>query len=210
YRFFVSENIDATPDLLAPLAEQLRKSDFDVGGAVRTVLCSNLFFSPQAYRSRVKAPVDFALGIVHALEGRIGTTGLAIALDGLGQHVFFPPSVKGWDGGQAWLNGHTLLARQNLALALTSTENLLFGRHTDPAVLVRKHDLKSNTEIVDFFLRLFLQGDAPAESRQKIVDYAARTRKSQVPAYWTDEDAAAHRVRSVCHLVLALPEFQLD
>ena len=210
YRFYVSESVEPTPELLAPLAQQLRKSDYDLGGVIRTILGSNLFFAPAAYRSRVKSPVDFALGIVHMLEGRIGTTALAEALDGLGQHVFFPPSVKGWDGGQAWLNGHTILARQNLALALTSTEDLRFGRRTDPAALAIKQGLKLDTETVDFFLRLFLQGDVPAQSRQKLLDYAARTRKSAVPAYWTEEDAAAHRVRSLCHLVLTLPEFQLD
>ena len=32
------------------------------------------------------------------------------ALENLGQNVFHPPSVKGWDGGQTWLNGQTLLA----------------------------------------------------------------------------------------------------
>ena len=210
YRFFVSETVEPTPALLAPLAAQLRKSDFDVGGAINTMLRSNLFFSQQVYRSRVKAPVDFALGIVRALEGRIGTTALADALDGLGQHVFFPPSVKGWDGGQAWLNGHTVLARQNLALALTSTEDLRFGRRTDPAALAKNHGLQSDAETVDFFSRLLLQGDVPVESRQKLLDYAAKARKSPVPVYWTEEDAAAHRVRSLCHLVLALPEFQLD
>jgi uncharacterized protein (DUF1800 family) len=210
YRFYLSESVEPTPELLAPLAQQLRKNDYDLGDVVKTILKSNLFFAPVAYRSRVKSPVDFALGIVHMLEGRIGTTALAEALDGLGQHVFFPPSVKGWDGGQAWLNGHTILARQNLALALTSTEDLRFGRRTDPAALASKHGLKSDAETVDFFLRLFLQGDAPAQSRQKLLDYVARSRQAAVPAYWTEEDAADHRVRSLCHLVLTLPEFQLD
>jgi hypothetical protein len=174
------------------------------------VLRSNLFFSPIVYRTRVKAPVDFALGIVRGLEGHIGTLALADALDGLGQHLFYPPSVKGWDGGRAWLNGQTLLARQNLALALTSTEDARFGRRTDPAALARNHRLNSDEELVGFFLRLFLQKDVPAESRSRLLEYARRSRTLPVPAYWTDADAAAHRVRSVCHLVLTLPEFQLD
>jgi uncharacterized protein (DUF1800 family) len=210
YRFLISETVEPTPGLLEPLAEQFRKSDYDFGGLLRTMLRSNLFFAPTVYRTRVKAPVDFALGIVRALEGRIGTTALADALDGLGQHVFFPPSVKGWDGGAAWLNGHTLLARQNLALALTSTEDLRFGRRTDPAALAKRYNLNSDAETVDLFLRLFLQGDVPSRSRQNLLDYMARSRKHPVPAYWTEEDAADHRVRSLCHLVLTLPEFQLD
>src|SRR5207237_6451179 len=107
------------------------------------------------YRSRVKAPVDFALGIVRALEGRPGTTALAAALEGLGQALFYPPTVKGWDGGPAWLNGQTLLFRQNLALALTSTEDARFGRRTDPAILTRKYGKKTDAEVLRFFLDLF-------------------------------------------------------
>src|SRR5262249_14663096 len=153
------------------------KSDYDFGALVKTVLRSNLFFSSTVYRTRVKSPVDFAVGIVRALEGRVGTIGLAAATEQLGQSLFYPPSVKGWDGGQAWLNGQTLLFRQNLALALTSTEDIRFGRRTDPAALAHKHGKKDDAELVDFFLRLFLQGDVPAASRTKLVEYMQRSRK---------------------------------
>jgi uncharacterized protein (DUF1800 family) len=210
YRFLVSETVPATPELLEPLAMQFRRSDYDFGELVRTVLRSNLFFSATVYRTRIKAPVDFALGIVRALEGRIGTTALAQALESLGQNVFHPPTVKGWDGGPAWLNGQTLLFRQNLALALTSTEDPRFGRRTDPVELVRKHGKKSDEERVDFFLRLFLQDDVPVASRAKLLDYQQRSNRQSMPVYWTAEDAADHRVRTLCHLVLTLPEFQLD
>ena len=54
------------------------------------------------------------LNIVRGLEGKIGTTALAQSLEQLGQNLFSPPSVKGWDGGRSWLNGQTLLFRQNL------------------------------------------------------------------------------------------------
>jgi uncharacterized protein (DUF1800 family) len=210
YRFLVSETVPVTPALLEPLAEQFRKSDWDTGALVKTVLRSNLFFSAGVYRTRIKAPVDFTLGMVRGLEGHLGTTALAQALESLGQNVFYPPSVKGWDGGTTWLNGQTLLFRQNLALALTSTEDPRFGRRTDPAELLRKHGKKTDEECVDFLLRVFLQGDVPAASRTKLVEYMERSRKQTVPVYWTEEDTAAHRVRTLCHLVLTLPEFQLD
>jgi hypothetical protein len=32
----------------------------------------------------------------------------------LGQNLFEPPNVKGWDGGRAWVNSATLLIRYNL------------------------------------------------------------------------------------------------
>ena len=61
--------------------------------------------------------------------------------------------------GRAWLNGQTFLLRQNLALALTSTTDDRFGRRADPAALLRRHDCQNGPSQVDFFLRLFLQGD---------------------------------------------------
>jgi Protein of unknown function (DUF1800) len=210
YQFLISESAPPAEELMAPLAERFRASGFDFGDLVRTVLRSNLFFSPHAYRARVKSPVDFALGIVRGLEGRVGTTALSVALEGLGQSVFYPPSVKGWDGGPAWLSGQTLLFRQNLSLALTSTEDDRFGRRCDPAELARRHDIRGDPQIVQFFLDLFLQGDAPPETHTRLLNYLQSARQQQPPRYWTDADAADHRVRAVCHLVLTLPEFQLD
>jgi uncharacterized protein (DUF1800 family) len=210
YRFLISETVPASTVLLEPLATRFQEDGYDFGKLVQTMLRSNLFFSPLVYRTRVKAPVDFALGMVRALEGRIGTTQLSLVLRELGQNVFYPPSVKGWDGGTAWLNGQTLLYRQNLALALTSTEDIRFNNRTDPAVLARKHGKKADAESLDFFLKLFLQDDLPPESRSRLADYQRKAVKQTLPIYWTSEDAADHRVRALCHLVLTQPEFQLD
>jgi uncharacterized protein (DUF1800 family) len=209
YRFLVDESSAPSSELLAPLAGQLHSSGYDFGALVRTMLSSNLFFSPMVYRTRIKAPVDFALGIVRGLEGRVGTTALALALEELGENVFYPPSVKGWDGGRTWLNGQTLLFRQNLALALTSTEDPRFGARTDPAALARKYDKKTDEEQVDFFLTLFLQGDAVQRMRSRLLDHQQRSQHQAFPAYWTASDIADHRTRSLCHLVLTLPEYQL-
>jgi uncharacterized protein (DUF1800 family) len=210
YRCLVSENMPATPELLQPLAEQFRKSNYDFGALVKTVLSSNLFHSADAYCARIKPPTDFTLGIVRGLEGRVGASALVPVLEELGQNLFNPPSVKGWDGGQAWLNGQTLLFRQNLALALTSTEDVRFGGRTDPAALARKHGKKSDEEILDFFLAVFLQNDLPADSRARLQEYQQRARKQTVPVYWTEDEAADHRTRALCRLVLTLPEYQLS
>jgi uncharacterized protein (DUF1800 family) len=216
FRFLVSETMEPTPDLLEPLARAFRDSDFDFGALVTTVLRSNLFFSAGAYRTRVKTPVDFALGIVRGLEAhlpgagrRLGSTQLASAMDGLGQRLFYPPSVAGWEMGRAWLNSQTFLLRQNLALALTSTTDDRFGRRADPAALVRRHERRHGADTVDFFLRLFLQGDVAEPTRRRLVDYLENTSGQSYPFFWSPEDAADHRVRALCHLVLCVPEFQL-
>lgn len=219
FRFLVSENMQPSADLLEPLARDFRASDFNFGALVEKVLRSNLFFSAHAYRARIKTPVDFALGIVRGLEGHLpgtgnqrplGSTALASALEGLGQRLFYPPSVAGWDMGRAWLNGQTFLLRQNLALALTSTTDDRFGRKADPAALVRRHNRQGAADQVDFFLRLFLQGDATEATRQRLEQYLQTAQGQSYPFYWTEGEAADQRVRALGHMVLCLPEFQLD
>jgi uncharacterized protein (DUF1800 family) len=209
FTFLVSETVQPTAELLEPLATEFRRSDYDFGALVERVLRSNLFFSPQVYRTKVKSPVEFSLGIVRGLQGRVGTTALATALESLGQRLFYPPSVAGWDGGRAWLNGQTLIFRQHLALALTSTEDQRFGRRADPAQLARSNNRRSDAEQLDLFLEVFLQNDVPGPARERLARYQKQSTGQRVPSYWTAQDAADQRVRNLCHLVLNLPEFQL-
>jgi uncharacterized protein (DUF1800 family) len=212
YRFLISESETPPLELIDPLAESFRNG-FEFGKLVETMLRSNLFFSDEAHRARIKAPVDYVLGMARALEARIGTQNNALdltaALETLGQNVFHPPSVKGWDGGQTWLNGQTLLFRQNLALDM-ARRPAGYRQSATAFALAEAHGKKTDADRADFFLRLFLQGDVPEETRKKILDYAAATGKQKVPSYWTAQDAAEHRVISLCHLVMTLPEYQLD
>jgi hypothetical protein len=212
YRYLINETAEPTPELIEPLAERFRK-DFNIAGLVGTVLRSNLFFSEHAYRGRVKAPVDFALGIVRALEGPVAPVVIDGALENLGQHLFHPPSVKGWDGGQTWLNGQTLLFRQNFALTLCQTRRRPPGEEDSsplPVFLAKRHAKKDDRELIDFFLALFLQDDAADETRHRLADYLADARRARYPVYWSERRAAEHPIVSACHLVLTLPEFQLD
>ncbi len=214
-KFLVSDALVPSQELIAPLAKQFGESRFDFGKLVETVLRSNLFFSPDAYRSQVKSPVDFALGTVRGLELRVSTIALGAALENLGQNLFHPPSVKGWDGGQAWLNGQTLLFRQNLALALCSGDGQYIRQPapdtiTNPILLLRRHRQANDDMAADFLLGLFLQGDVPAETRQKLLDYLKQSRRQAVPPYWSQDDRANHPIVALCHLVLTLPEYQLN
>jgi uncharacterized protein (DUF1800 family) len=210
YRAFISETQTPSDALIEPLAERFRRSRFDLHDLVGTMLRSRLFFSEAAYRARIKSPVEFALGLVRGLEGQVGTQSLAEALDNLGQRLFYPPSVKGWDGGENWLNGTTLLLRQNLALAMTSTEDARFGRRADPVRLAQKYGASDDAGVIDLFLRIFLQNDVPDPSRARLHEYAAKSRQQTFPAYWTPRDIAEHRIRTLAYLVVSMPEYQLD
>ena len=185
--------------LIAPLAESFAR-DYDTAKLVETMLRSNLFFAPRAYRQCVKSPVDFALGLVTGLEGMVPTTRLGEDLAALGQDLYRPPTAKGWPGGRSWLNAATLVARGNLAAALTAgTEE--YGEGLDPATIARKHGHAAGPAAARFLLDLLLGGDVPDEVRDGLL---ARAEATPAP-----EDSAAWARRTV-HAICTLPEFQLS
>lgn len=210
YHFFFSDTATPKPEFLDPLVKLYRESQLDTAKLVATMLRSNHFFSPEVYRGKVKSPVEFAVGIVRGLEGNVGPLNLAHSLETLGQVLFAPPSVKGWDGGPAWLNAQTLLFRQNLALALTSTEDSRFGRRCDPVAVLERNQIRSEESAIEFYLKLFLQSDVSADALNSLRGYINSTKQTKYPPFWSADDIAHHRLRSLAHLTLTLPEFQLN
>ncbi len=180
YRQFVSEVDEPSDALLDPLVESFAKSG-DVLGCVETILRSNLFFSPAAYRCRVKSPVEFAVGLVRAFEGRVGTDRLAKSLADLGQSLYNPPTSAGWPGGLAWLNDVTIVGRSNLAWELLQPSDKNKYR-LDVAGFAQKHGKADAAAAQTFFADLLLQSDAGQTGEAEGIEEAAH-RIACLPEY---------------------------
>jgi len=168
YRWLISETDEPGDALLAPLAESFAR-DYDVSKLVETMLRSRLFFSPAAYRRRIKSPVEFALGIVKGLEAVVPTAQLGQDLAALGQDLYHPPTVKGWQGGRNWINHATLLGRSNLAQSLLAGAQP-YGGKLDPWSVARKHGHESIESAGRFLLDLLLQSDLDPEVKTALLD----------------------------------------
>ena len=199
-RQFVNEVDPLPPALIAPLAAGFRKSGYDVGVPLATILRSRLFFDESVRRRRVKSPVEFAVGTVRALEvlrPTVQADALAESCARMGQGLYAPPSVAGWDGGAAWANSSTMLTRTNLALALLSSGSETLGRRLDPAALAKRHGVSDAQGVARFTTDLLVQD---AFDRKISASLEAAARKAP--------DAAA-AAREVATLILTSPEYQL-
>ncbi len=94
-------------------AGALIELDWRIGATVERILRSRLFFGPEARRARIAGPVELVAITVRALGARVAPRDAAEAAAEMGQSLFRPPSVKGWDGGRTWINAGTWLARHN-------------------------------------------------------------------------------------------------
>ncbi len=196
YRWFVSQSAVPGDALIEPLVAGFAK-DYRVDSLLERMLRSNLFFSPLAYRQRIKSPVDYALGIIRPLEGMVATEALGQRLASMGQALYQPPTSHGWAGGKHWLNPLTVTARSNLALQLLSGTKP-FGGKLDPAALAKRHGHAELASASPFFVALFLQSDVGAKT-------AAALKTAAADAQGTDRQ----RLLRLVHAVVTVPEFQL-
>ncbi len=157
FRQFVSEVDQPGEALLDPIVDSFATSG-NVLATVETILRSNVFFSPAAYRCRVKSPVEFAVGLVRALEGRAGTERLVLSLAGLGQSLYNPPTSAGWPDGLGWLNDVTIVGRNNLAWELLQQPGDNKYR-LDAAGFAQRHGKQDPAAACRLFAGLLLQSD---------------------------------------------------
>jgi hypothetical protein len=206
FRELVSETAIPSDQVLEPLISGFRDRNYDIAWLVETIFLSTLFYSPAAIRQKVKSPCDFLVGTVVALEGSPGLTQLATVCDQLGQSLFHPPSVKGWDGGPAWINSSTLLKRQNFAFEVTRGTGPAL--RTDPARLPPEYGVSGSVPITEFFLRLFHQQADPG-ALLSIVSQLETERAANIAGLYGDSSGETSLTRSAAHLAMTLPEYQL-
>jgi uncharacterized protein (DUF1800 family) len=196
FGWFISETETPEDALVDPLAQSFA-ADYDVSKLVETMLRSNLFFSPAAYRRRIKSPVEFALGIVRGFEETIATSPLGSDLADLGQNLYYPPTVSGWVGGRRWINQATLIGRSNLAGALVAKKGP-YGGKLDPAAVAAKHGFAAPEPAGRFLIDLLLQGDLEEKVAEALLADAAKSSAD-----------ASDKLRALARAIAVLPEFQL-
>jgi uncharacterized protein (DUF1800 family) len=110
------KNLDgAQQKVLRELGDMLYSRKYNLQPVLRRLLLSKHFYDETIMGQQIKSPVQLVVGAVRSLNTPVrDLTILNDALDLMGQRIFFPPSVKGWDGGRTWMNTSTLFVRQNI------------------------------------------------------------------------------------------------
>jgi uncharacterized protein (DUF1800 family) len=196
--FFVYS--DPEPQLIDAVAAQLRAANFTLAPVMATLLRSNVFYSERAYRALVKSPVEFVVGSCRLFAVTSSNVAMLGALARMGQRLFYPPDVKGWDGGAAWLNSQTLLARENFASGLMTrmSDAGWVGaavRSMDPQLVAR-----AVTDTI-------LQGDVSPSAASRLVAYLGGTGEAALGAL--SGENADERIRGAAYLTMAMPAYQL-
>ena len=130
WKFFAYD--DPEPNLVDALASEFRNLHYEVRPFMKSLLLSEEFYSSKARNTQIKSPVQFLVQALRTLSIPLPDSNFVdFAFRQMGQIPFFPPNVKGWDGGKSWINTATLTFRYKLAHQLVdgvSPQEIVFPK----------------------------------------------------------------------------------
>lgn len=189
-RQYVTPSPDAA--MLDAVADRLRLHHYQMAPVLHELFASELFFQEANHRSIIKSPLDLVVGALRVLCTSVRWPRVVQLLASLGQDVFVPPSVKGWEGGRLWINSSSILLRTNFATELATTDQIGLLR---PELLQTAQS--GSTEVVRNLSRL-LTGGSTFPSEADVIEFHRQTTGDGV-----------QKLKSTLQLILSLPEYQL-
>jgi uncharacterized protein (DUF1800 family) len=117
------EGADPDDARLGEYADFFRANGYDVEKLLRRLFADPRFYRAEVAGARIESPTEYLIGVARSLELRPPAE-LVLAAGGvLGQRIFFPPSVKGWEGGIAWITTDSIMQRSNMVGVMLGVVN---------------------------------------------------------------------------------------
>ena len=213
------------------VADKVAQAFTASGGNVRKVLRSiaemDEFWGDACVRQQVKSPVDFCLTIARQMniktyllslhnpttpttplhDGIRGVGGLLLGLmSQQGMTLFYPPNVKGWDWGEAWITPNNMSERMKLGNTFFSVGNPDKGLPTYIATLVKAKNPADDAQALEAWLGIFDADVFGLEKKHLLLQ--AFTKAGGLAALATPE-GCSNAQAAVARLVFGAPEFQV-
>ena len=222
---------DPEPEIVAGLAATLRDNNYELKPMLEQMFASRAFYSDKAVGTQIKSPAQLIVQLCSDLGiDNPPNTLVATAMRQLGQDLFYPPNVKGWDGGRAWINANALLYRYNLpgiliapqATRRDKMQEMKADDSNDEAPMMMeqkpnrpvqwdanqffaKFEFTTVGECVDALSEYLLSVPLSSEQRATIVEAMnARERTAMTP-----NSVSGARMRTALHLLTSSAEYQL-
>src|SRR5947207_1854174 len=124
WRFFVED--EPSQEIVDAIASRIRAHNFEMRPLLREIFSSAEFYSERVIQTQIKSPVQYVVQASKLLKTALPPpTVTHNAMRQMGQVLFAPMNVKGWDGGKAWITTSTLLFRYNFANYLINGDTML-------------------------------------------------------------------------------------
>ncbi len=225
YRFFVNETNAESENAkknIEELATVFFDSNYDIEKMMKHLFSQEWFYEEENIGSKIKSPVEFLVGMMRTLRLDFkNEDGILFTQKVLGQILFQPPNVAGWQGGKAWIDNATLMVRLNYASYIFNQAEIEIDTKDEPETrkirVGRKIEVSANLnplihsfqktnssdlskELSDFLIQI------PLDSKKKLDQMLQKT------AFEKYANAASNqneKIKAWTVSILSLPEYQM-
>jgi uncharacterized protein (DUF1800 family) len=198
---FVSD--DPPPALVDRMTQTFLKKHGDIREVIRTMLSSSEFWAPEAYRAKVKTPLEFVVSAVHASGAQVDDArALLGTLNTMGMPPYGMQPPTGYSmKADAWVNSSALLGRMNFALGLAAGK--VRGVSVDSEQLAS--GAGNAQQALAALENSLLAGDVSKQTHETISKHLD---DPQISQRRLDDASRAPNVAAIVGLILGSPEFQ--
>jgi len=207
WREFVAPDVDTAE--VRRIAARFRDSQYDIRVALEAILTSDAFYASEHRGVLVKSPVELVVGTLRVFDLKPGEAmPFAIAAAGMGQNLFSPPNVKGWPGGEVWINTTTLLARANF-VNLVVTDRTADGRGYTVNVdsLLAGTAIPNANKLVSHLLDVLGPISLSKKQKKPLKNYVLYDDSGAKQTFTLDATTKDKKVRGLIHMIMTLPEY---
>lgn len=184
------------------MAELMRYASYDLKPVLKNLFLSEEFYSEKAMGSHIKGPVELTVGAIRDLaikDVNYGT--IDAAINQMGQVLFEPPNVAGWNEGRTWINAERILVRYNQMARILEAPNV------DLVELLKNDAVDTPEKVVDQLVKACLVVSLDPEKRKALADYLGTLPpKAEWEAKKNEINA---KLRAVLVLLMSTPGSQL-
>ncbi|MEZ5988183.1 MAG: DUF1800 domain-containing protein [Planctomycetota bacterium] len=216
WEYFVYEN--PSQAFIDQLAARWVQDKYDVRALMETIFRSKAFFSSRSMGGLVKNPVEYMVGALRNLgEVNVNYSRVAARMTPLYALLNYD-NPSGLPDGIAWIDSQALLNRANYGRDVVQQRNsyirFLFSGMPylppfDVAKVIADNKLDTPTKIVDWFLDALVAVPVPAAVRTNLITFMTSD-NGTTSFQWNEASHAQRKGAGLIHLILALPEAQMN
>jgi uncharacterized protein (DUF1800 family) len=198
YKFFITETSEPDQTIINSMTAVYLSTNTSIKAMLRQLFVSSAFRNQANFFQRYSWPVEF---VVRAIK-ETGWQGYSVnnaltPLANMGQQLYEPPDVNGWEPGPSWFSTSSMLQRMNFSAALAQNQRFNLARDAQP-------HRASPDRVLEYVLSRFQNMGFHSGAQAAMADYL-RT------APWTGSDAQLQqKVPGLARLIVGSGEYQFN
>jgi uncharacterized protein (DUF1800 family) len=199
YKFFVNETSQPDAAVINAMSQAYLANNFSIKSMLRTLFFSSQFMNPGNFFQRYSWPVEYVTRAIKETGWNGFSVNSAITpLTNMGQNLYEPPDVNGWELGPGWFSTSSMLMRMNFSASLAQNQRFNLARDAQPY-------RQSPERVLEYMLSRFQTVGFTAASTTAMMDYL------RAGITWTGSDTQLNtKVPGLTRLIVGAGEYQFN